>query len=228
MVVAGAGTGRRFVATDEANGSPALLGSDHVAFKILQGSRPVEIAVASVQTGRVVNRFPITDATALAGSVDGKTIFFGKAGQIWRLPVAGGTPERLTTGVGVAADPRSKDLVVQRIDETGVHLFRVPLDGGREQEIPVRGDLRLAPFPMHPGGVGPDGRIVIGVVSPSAWFWPAAILDPKTGKLELTPSGLTYDMTSQWTADGSIVSSALPLEARLWRLVPIGNRKWWE
>jgi hypothetical protein len=118
--------------------------------------------------------------------------------------------------------------VVQRIDETGVHLFRVPLDGGREQEIPVRGDLRLAPFPMHPGGVGPDGRIVIGVVSPSAWFWPAAILDPKTGKLELTPSGLTYDMTSQWTADGSIVSSALPLEARLWRLVPIGNRKWWE
>jgi hypothetical protein len=76
--------------------------------------------------------------------------------------------------------------------------------------------------------VGPDGRIVIGVVSPSAWFWPAAILDPKTGKLELTPSGLTYDMTSQWTADGSIVSSALPLEARLWRLVPIGNRKWWE
>jgi hypothetical protein len=228
MVVAGVGTGRPFVATDEANGGPALLGSGHVVFKILQGSRPVEIAVASIQTGRVVNRFPVADATTLGGSVDGKTIFFGKGGQIWRLPVARGTPEPFTIGTSMAVDPGGKDLVVQRIDEAGVHVFRVPLDGGREQEIPVRGDLRLAPTPIHPAAVGPDGRIVLGVVTPAVWFWPAAILDPSTGKLELTPSGLTYDMTPQWAADGSIVSTALPLEARLWRLVPIGNRKWWE
>jgi tRNA A-37 threonylcarbamoyl transferase component Bud32 len=228
MVVAGTGVGRPFVAIDEANWGPAMLGSDKVVFQILEGSRPVEIAIASIQTGRVVNRFPIPDAGTLAGSVDGKTIFFGKGGQIWRLAVTGGTPERFTAGTGIAVDPRGRDLVVQRISDAGVHLFRVPLDGGPEQEIRVRGDLRLAPFPIHPAGVGPDGRIVLGVVSPSAWFWPAAILDPSTGKLELTPSGLAYDMTPQWAADGSIVSSALPLEARLWRLAPVGNSKWWE
>jgi Tol biopolymer transport system component/tRNA A-37 threonylcarbamoyl transferase component Bud32 len=229
MVIEGAGAGRPFVATDEANGSPmAMLGSENIVFPLLKGSRPVEIAMASIRTGRVVHRFPIADAGTLAGSVDGKTIFFGKGGQIWRLPVAGGTPERFTTGDGLAVDPRGKDLVVQRVDDRGVHLFRVPLDGGQEQEIPVRGDLRLAPYPMHPGGVGPDGRIVLQVSSPASWFWPAAVLDPATGKLELTPSGLPFDMTSNWAADGSIVSSALPLEARLWRLVPLGDRRWWE
>jgi eukaryotic-like serine/threonine-protein kinase len=229
MVVGGAGGDHPFVATDEENGGPmAVLGSEFVVFQILKNSHPVEIAVASIRTGRIANRFPVPDATTVAGSPDGKTIFFAKDAQIYRLQVAGGQPQHLTSGFGVAVDPHGGYIVVQRVDDAGIHLFRVPLDGGKEEAMPLRGDLRLAPTAMQPGAVASDGRIAVSVVSPASWFWPAAILDPTTGKMELTPSGLAYDMGPSWAADGSIVSAASPLESHMWRLKPIGGRAWWK
>jgi tRNA A-37 threonylcarbamoyl transferase component Bud32/dipeptidyl aminopeptidase/acylaminoacyl peptidase len=229
MVVGGAGGDHPFVATDEANGGPmAVLGSEFVIFQILKNSHPVEIAVASIRTGRVASRFPVPDATTVAGSPDGKTIFFAKDAQIYRLPVAGGQPQHLTSGFGVAVDPHGGYVVVQRVDDAGIHLFRVPLDGSKEEAVPLRGDLRLAPTAMQPGAVASDGRIAVSVVSPASWFWPAAILDPTTGKMELTPSGLAYDMGPSWAADGSIVSAASPLESHMWRLKPMGGREWWK
>jgi len=229
MVVGGAGGDHPFVATDEANGGPmAVLGSEFVVFQILKNEQPVEMAIASIRTGRIANRFPVTNVTVVGGSPDGKTIFFSKDAQIYRLPVAGGQPQHLTSGFGLAVDPHGRYLVAQRVDDAGIHLFRVPLDGGKEEAVPLRGDLRLAPTGIQPGAVAPDGRIAVNVVSAASWFWPAAILDPTTGKMDLTPSGLAYDMGPSWAADGSIVSAASPLESHMWRLKPMGGREWWK
>jgi hypothetical protein len=73
--------------------------------------------------------------------------------------------------------------------------------------------------------VGPDGRIVLSVVPKNSWFWPLAILDPKTGKLEVLPPGDQYDMGGGWTSDGHIVYLAHPVTSTLWRMRPTGSKK---
>jgi hypothetical protein len=58
-------------------------------------------------------------------------------------------------------------------------------------------------------------------VSRASWFWPAAILDPKTGRLAIVPPGLAYDMLSAGgDAQGRVVTVALGLESSLWRFRP--------
>jgi hypothetical protein len=69
--------------------------------------------------------------------------------------------------------------------------------------------------------VGVDGRIVVQVAPPSSWFWPAAILDPKTGKLDVLPPGVSYDMRGGWSSDGHVVYYSLGLESTLWRFRPV-------
>ena len=73
--------------------------------------------------------------------------------------------------------------------------MHVPLDGGEPYRIAVRSDLSLAAVGLASNGVASDGRILVEVVSRSSWFWPAAILDPKTGTLAVVPPGQGYDMT---------------------------------
>jgi eukaryotic-like serine/threonine-protein kinase len=219
----------RFVQADEASLGPALLGRDAVVLHLVGADDQRMLATVSIATGRIIKRFPVPDPGPLAGSVDGKTIFFVRGDQVWSLDVATGATRRLTAGVSVAVDPSGTSLVVERTEMSGVRLVRVPLDGSNEQEIRVRSELRLGPSGLASNSIAPDGRIAVRVVSPASWFYPAAILDPRSGAIELTASGLAYDMWgSGWTDDGMLVSSAGPLQARLWRLKPVGTRKWWE
>ena len=118
--------------------------------------------------------------------------------------------------------PLGRYLVVELVDKTTVRLFRVPLDGGPEGEIVVHGDLRPAPGGfLAPNAIGSDGRIALTVVSPASWFWPVAILDPRTGRLEVVPPGLDYDMYGGWDNQGRVVYYTQGQESSLWRFRPV-------
>jgi sugar lactone lactonase YvrE len=199
----------------------ASLGRDRTLIRVADSSATATLVVADNANGQIAARLPKFDAFAFAGSPDGNTVFFADSGAIWSMPIAGGPRHRLADGNSVAPDPGGRYLVTQVIRGDGVHLLQVPLDGTAPHEIAIRGDMPIAPLPLAPNAVAPDGRILVEVVSRASWFWPAAILDPKTGRLTVVPPGVAYDMTfAGWDSQGRVVTVALGLESSLWRFRP--------
>ncbi|MEP7325186.1 MAG: protein kinase [Gemmatimonadota bacterium] len=211
-------------ADQESHGPMALLGPGRIALMLGADSNAV-LAIASTATGQVESRLPGVRPTQLAGSPDGKTLYYVQASGVWAMPSGGGTPRRIHNGESVAVDPQGRYLVISFVADNTVKLARVPLlDRGAEEEIAVRGDLRLSPGAMlASNAIGPDGRIVLTVISPASWFWPAAILDPRTGKLEVLPPVVGYDMYGGWDPSGRVVYYAQGLESRLWRYRPVST-----
>ena len=70
---------------------------------------------------------------------DGRTLFFasnrGGSWQLWRLPIEGGVPKRITRGGGyrAAAAEDGKNLYFSHFQRSGI--WSVPLEGGLEKEI---------------------------------------------------------------------------------------------
>src|SRR5262245_26219917 len=112
----------------------------------------------------------------------------------------------------VAISPDGEELIVQ-LNETGaIRLVRRGLRGGEEHTVPIRG-VRLTPWPLAPNAVARDGRLAIRVTRPDTWFWPAGILDPKTGAVELLPDFATSDMiVPGWDYQDRVVTIAGLLE----------------
>ena len=221
LVVAPGGEATPFMATLEQTGPPlASLGRDRVAMSIGAGANR-GVVIASIATGQLVKRLPGLAPVSMAGSPDGKTLYFSRARAIWAMSSDGGVARRIRDGDAVAADPNGRYLVIQFDDVSRVRLFRVPLDGAPESEIAIRGENRLA-FGIYlpSNAVGADGRIVVGVVAPGSWFWPSAILDPATGLTTLIPPGVSADMRSGWGVDGDIVYYSMDMKSALWRFRP--------
>jgi eukaryotic-like serine/threonine-protein kinase len=197
----------------------ASLGPDRTIMRVSDSTGTALIATDNA-TGRIATRIQKFDYAAFAGSPDGKTVFFADSGAIWSMPAAGGPRRRIGDGSGVAPDPSGRYVVTQVVGNDGVHLFHVPLDGTAPHEIPVRG-MPIAPNLLAPNAVATDGRILVEIASRASWFWPAAILDPTTGRLDIIPPGVAYDMAlAGWDADGRVVTVVLGLESSLWRFRP--------
>ena len=78
--------------------------------------------------------------------------------------------------------------------------------------------IRLADDALHPNAVARDGTILARVTVPDNWFWPAGLLNPRTGKVKIVQVGYDSDMNSPgWTPDGKVVLSSQPLRSSLWR-----------
>jgi sugar lactone lactonase YvrE len=198
----------------------APLGRDRTIMRVSDSSATSLVAAYNAN-GQIAARLPGFDYPAFAGSPDGTTVFFADSGAIWSMPIGGGPRRRLADGNSVAPDPNGRYVVTEVIGDQGVHLLHVPLDGTAPHEIPVRGDMAIAPIALAPNAVAPDGRILVEVVSRASWFWPSAILDPKTGRLTIVPPGIAYDMTSAgWDTQGRVMTVVLGLEAALWRFRP--------
>ena len=198
----------------------ARLGADRILLRV-HDSAGSSLVAADIATGSVTARLRGFDYPSFAGSPDGKTVFFADSGAIWSMPIAGGERRRIGEGTTLAVDPAGRYLVTQVIGTDGVHLMHVPLDGGEPHRIAVRSDLALAAVGLASNGVASDGRILVEVVSRSSWFWPAAILDPKTGMLAVVPPGQGYDMTlAGWDDQSRVVTGARALESSLWRFRP--------
>jgi hypothetical protein len=213
-----------FLETEEPTMGPAtLLGRAQVAFRI--GAPSAErLAIASLADGRIVRRLPrpAGNISALAGSPDGATLFYVESGVIWAMSSEGGEPRKVHEGNQIAVDPDGKSLIVEVTARDAVRLVRVPVTGGKEEPIPWTSNLRLIES-LSPGAVAPDGRIAVRVVSNDNWFWPAAILDPRSGALTQLPVSVQdLDMPAPaWTSDGRLVSLALPWKSAIWRFRPV-------
>jgi hypothetical protein len=198
------------------------VGARQVAFLIGSG-REQQIAIASLADGRIVRRLkpPAGDLTSLGAAPDGNTLYCAASGTVWALSIAGGEPRRIHAGDSVAVDPRTGDLVVKLDEQESMRLLRVPPAGGTEVEIPIRSALRLVAQPLAPGSVGRDGRILVPAASQDSWFWQAAVLDPKTGRLEKIPiQGQADFHFLTWGSDGRVVGFALGVRSTLWRFRP--------
>jgi eukaryotic-like serine/threonine-protein kinase len=213
-----------FIQTKEDVSFPACtVGKDEVAFLLGSPGHAV-VALASVADGQIVQRLPeipAGDVTDLAGSPDGKTLYYVASGTVWAIPAGGGRPRRIAPGESVTADPNGKDLIVQFRDREGIRLMRVPVSGGPESPIPMQGALRLAPVNLTPNAIGKDGRVLVTVTSPDAWFYGPGILDPRTGKITRIPLNFTGDIFCPvWLPDGRVASAGLPTKVTLWRFHP--------
>jgi tRNA A-37 threonylcarbamoyl transferase component Bud32 len=207
----------------ETRGPIAALGADRVM--VYSGRQFDTLLIADLATGRVSGRLPgFKDRIGLAGSPDGRTVYYVEASAVWSMPAAGGAAKRIRDGDAVAVDPAGRYLVIETdaIDRT--HLFHIPLDGSPETEIPIKSALPLSPHSIHASAIGPDGRIGVTGVSPAAWHWPGGLLDPNTGIVEWLPTGRDYDVTVLWSPDGKVVALGEDLRSGLWRLKPTQAR----
>ncbi len=225
MAVAPGSEATPFLSTGEPSDGPlALVGRDRVALVLGSGADRT-VAITSAATGAIVRRIPGLHPYSMAGSPDGRTLYYVESSAVWALPIAGGRARRVRDGDGVAVDPAGKYLVIDVDEASQVRLFRVPLDGSAESEIFVRGDMRI-PSGVHltSNAVGPDGRIVVPAAPRSSWFWPSAILDPRSGRLTVLGPATGFDARGGWAPDGRIVYWSIGLQSKLWRFAPLGAR----
>jgi eukaryotic-like serine/threonine-protein kinase len=216
-----------FIETQEETAAPiAALGGDSVV--LLVGTPPNrKVAIASIADGRIIKRLTRVDGNqaigSIAGSPDGATIFFVSGGMLWSTSAADGEPVKLRGADAVAID--REGLVVLLNEASGIRLVRRALPSGREQDVPIRGDVRLTPWPIAPNAVARDGRIALRVTRNDTWFWPAGILDPQTGNVDVLPGASTTDMlTPGWDSEDRLVTVAKSTRGTLWRFQPVGQR----
>lgn len=207
-------------AKEEISSVAATLPNDQVAFVLGTGDDKT-IAVAAADQGRLIRRLRETkgqNVTALAASPDGNTLYYSSDRMIWAIPLSGGTPKRIAEGDAVAVDPNGKELIIKRDEDSGGHLFRVPVSGGPSREIAISADWALAPMPIGQSAVDKDGKILIPVSPRDSWFYRLAILDPATGRVSSIPLTYTGDaINGNWARDGRVLAVGLPLKSHVWR-----------
>jgi hypothetical protein len=203
----------------------ALLGSTRLAFIVGSGSQR-RLRIATLEEGDVrlestTLRVDCEDLVALAGAADGKTLYFVQARQVFAVPADGSrAPQKIAAGDGVAVDPRSASLLIQRFEATGGRLFRLSRPGAELEEVSIEGHLRLAPVTLSAGAIGRDGRVLVTVAPKDSFFWRAALLGP-AGKLQLLPVGFEGDVVpTSWSKDGKILTTGYTLRGDLWRFTP--------
>jgi eukaryotic-like serine/threonine-protein kinase len=213
------------VETQEETTTPATpVGTGEVAF--LMGAPPNQlIAVATIAGGRIVRRLESTKGRSVQSMTtlpDGRAIFFTAKGSVWSIPAGGGEPQRIGAGDSVAADPSRAELIVRLDEKEAVRLVRMSQSGSDVRPILVAGhDIRMAPGdPINPRAVHPDGHILISV-STGMWTFPAGILDPGSGRIQLLPLGYPADMSAPgWSPDGMVITLAAPIRSSVWRFRP--------
>ncbi len=210
------------VATAEETAAPvSLVGPRQIAFLIGPGAQTV--GIADTQTGSMLRRLTTAKGTitSLAASPDGRTLYFTAGGTIWSMPSDGGDPKSLCPGDNAVIDPRGRFLVAARNNASQVRLFRVPLDGSSEQEIPFDHSQPFVSYGLQAGTLDANGRLLLGLNPLDSWFNPVGMLDIATGKITRIPCDpLSDHHSSAWTADGRIVTSQLGLHATLWKFTP--------
>jgi hypothetical protein len=206
---------------------PAVrLGKDRLAFTMGSGSaRRLRLAVLEDGGARLeptdlgIQRASLD---ALAGSPDGKTLYFVQSRQVYEVPADGSRPARkVAAGDAVAVEPRTGALLIQRFDGSGSRLFRLPRPEGRLEAVPLQpGTLRLAPVPLGGAAIHPDGRVLVTTAAPDSCHWQPALLGPE-GKLQPLPVDFNGDVIpAGWSKEGKVLAIGFGNFADLWRFTP--------
>jgi hypothetical protein len=106
------------------------------------------------------------------------------------------------------------------VNETSrMRIFRLPLDGGQEQEIIPESGTRVA-YSSSPNVVACDGPMAVPLAPPGAWFRPPGLID-HSGHVSRIPLDDTSDFHSlACTADGRMTALMLDVRSRIWRVHP--------
>jgi len=155
---------------------------------------------------------------SLMSSPDGKILYFVAGGSLWIIPADGGEARRIGTADSAAMDPSGHTMVLQRRENSRLRLFRLSLDGGQEQEIPMDGSVPLfSPF-LSPGALDGKGRLLVSLNPTDSWFCPPGLVDIATGRITRIPASKLSDYEYPvWTADGHVMALQLGLQASIWK-----------
>ena len=210
--------------TREGTSSPAVsLGNGEVAF-VLGTGRDQAVAIASTVQGRLVRRLTGTKGrriTGLAASPDGRTLYFGADGFIWRISVEDGTPTKIATGQGVTVSPGGETLIVTENQESNPTFLSASAVGGSAKEIHIDASQSIAPVPVGSHALDRGGRMLVNISPADSWFYRVAVLDVASGRITGIPITYSGDtLTANWTADGRVLSVGLPLTSHMWRFRP--------
>jgi hypothetical protein len=207
---------------------PAVrLGKDRLAFTMGSGSGR-RLRLATIEDGAF--RLEPTDLgiqsgnlAALAGSPDGKTLYFVQARQVYQVPTDGSMPpQKVEAGNAVAVEPHTGALLIQRFEGASTRLFRLPRPGSQLEEVAVQpGPWRLAPLPLAGGAIHPeDGRVLVTIAAPNATYWQTGVLGPE-GKLHPIPVAFNGDVIpAGWRKDGKVLAVGFATFSDLWRFTP--------
>ncbi len=204
----------------DTRGPMTSLGARHAAIMI--GSGPSsEIAIVATDTGGIVKRVKAPPGiVSLAASPDGKTLYYTAGGSIFALAVDGGGPRTIGQGDSLTVDPATGDLIVRLDESERIRLVRLAAGGGSPQPIDVKGDLRLVGEALLPGAVR-NGRLLLPVATADSWYWYAAVLDLRTGRLDKIAVDYSTDFHGlTWTADGNVLGTGIGVQSALWRFAP--------
>lgn len=217
------------VNTQEENAAPmTLAGPREIAFVI--GPAPfLTIALADIASGRITHRISPGKGVInwLTASADGGTLYFCAGSSVWAVSSAGGAPRAVSAGETAVMEPSGRSLIVVRGESAHARMFRVPLDGAPETEIPRD---RSSPLFAGNGGFLSSGsidvrdRLLISITPVDSWFNPIGILDTATGRVTRVPGDILSDHHSAvWAPDGKIISTRTGLRATMWKFTPEGK-----
>ncbi len=129
-------------------------------------------------------------------------------------------------GKYISVDPLGQYMIVQTVESDRSRLFRVPLNGGQEWEIPMDGSYGLESL----AGIGPqsirNGRMLVSLTSSNMHYNASGMIDLTTGHVtrwKLDYAGNFWRLA--WTEDGKITAFAVELKSSLWKFQPQTSKK---
>ncbi|GAA5482204.1 S41 family peptidase [Haloferula sargassicola] len=141
-----------------------------------------------------------TEVYLRSPAIRGETAVFTAEGDLWKVPVAGGTARRLTTHpadeTSAAISPDGKWIAFSAAYEGPTEVYAMPADGGLPQRLTWDGEG------SRPVGWTPDGRVLCATHAHSTLPNVQLVaIDPASGASSLVPLAQaaegTYDPTGK-------------------------------
>jgi hypothetical protein len=204
----------------------ALLGADRLAL-VADSGKGRRLRIANLEADNI-SLDPVNlgvdgaGLVAVAGAPDGKTLYFAQSRQVYEVPADGSRlPTKLERGDGVAVDPATGGLLIQRFEKSGVRLLRLARPGEGLVEVHIEpGPVRLATSVLGNGVIDREGRVLVTVASKDSYYWRAGLLSP-TGKLQPLPANFDGEVyPAEWTKGGKVLASGYALRTGVWRFTP--------
>ena len=116
-------------------------------------------------------------------------LYYIRENTVWQVSVAGGEPRRIAAANSLAVDPNGREIILQRVGPNlAVRLFRMAVDGGREEEIAIGASVRISETFLAANAINKEGKILLTTaLDANTWYWQVSICDPKTGMASTSP-----------------------------------------